>query len=517
MGNAGLDGTNSDPFTLHVEVMIMQDSGKRKLKNIVAAVALATGAAVLGTGILSPVLAFDTSSARIEMTVPDFSALVEQNSAAVVNVSVSGKSTPDLPWQGRPDLNGDANPFGEFFKYFPNPPSFGEGKGMPMQGLGSGFIISSDGYIITNSHVVDNAEKITVKLNDKRQYPAKLIGSDAQSDIALLQIDARDLPTVAIGDAASLKVGQWVFAIGAPFGLERTATKGIVSALGRSLPNDTYVPFIQTDVPINPGNSGGPLFDLTGKVVGINSQIFSRSGGYMGLSFAIPANVAMDVVEQLKADGRVTRGWLGITLQEVTQDLARSFNLAQPHGALVSEVSADGPAAKAGLAVGDIIVAYGEKPINDSADLPPLVGATKPGSSRALTVIRDGQQREITVNLGKLPDKEPQALALQDTPDQDAPHLNIAVADLPVNQRGQLGAESGVLVQQVGPGVAAEAGVQPGDILLNLNNHPIKNTLELRRLVRELPRGKQIPLLIKRDRTSLYLAVEIPLAAKQPG
>ena len=357
--------------------------------------------------------------------------------------------------------------------------------------------------------MVDGADKITVKLNDKREFPAKVIGSDAQSDIALLKIEAHDLPTVTIGDVGSLKVGQWVFAIGAPFGLERTATKGIVSALGRSLPNDTYVPFIQTDVPINPGNSGGPLFDLTGKVVGINSQIFSRSGGYMGLSFAIPVNVAMDVVAQLKADGHVTRGWIGVTLQEVTQDLARSFNLEQPRGALVAEVNATGPAAKAGLKAGDIIIAYAEKPVQDSADLPPLVGATKPGASRTLTVIREGKEQELTVTLGQLPDKDRKQQLADNAPNESGPRLNIAVGDAPDGQ--------GVLVQQVGPGAAAEAGVKPGDILLNLNNRPIKDAAQLRQLVKDLPRGKRAPLLVKRDGGALYLAVAIPAAEKQPG
>jgi serine protease Do len=391
------------------------------------------------------------------------------------------------------------------------------GKGMPVQGLGSGFIIASDGYLVTNHHVVEGAEKITVKLNDKREFPARVIGSDPQSDIALLKIDARDLPTVAIGDADSLKVGQWVFAIGAPFGLERTATKGIVSALGRSLPNDTYVPFIQTDVPINPGNSGGPLFDLNGKVVGVNSQIFSRSGGYMGLSFAIPANVALDVVAQLKADGRVTRGWMGVSLQEVTQDLARSFNLEQPRGALVADVSADGPAARAGLKAGDVIVAYAGKPVNDSADLPPLVGSTQPGASQPLTVIRDGQEREITVTLGQLPDKnqDKDELALNGSPDDGSPRLNVAVADVPAGQRGQ--DEGGVRVQQVGPGPAAEAGVQPGDLLVSLNHQKIRDAAHLRQLVKELPRGKRFPLLVKRDQGALYLAVEIPTEARQAG
>ncbi len=483
------------------------------LKKLTMAVALATSGAVLATGFLPPALATDAaSSVRVEMTVPDFSTLVQQNAAAVVNITVTGKKPPTVVRRGFPEGDDENHPFAPFFKQFPMPHG---GKGMPVQGLGSGFIIASDGYLVTNHHVVDGAEKITVKLNDKREFPATVIGSDPQSDIALLKINAKDLPTVTMGDADNLKVGQWVFAIGAPFGLERTATKGIVSALGRSLPNDAYVPFIQTDVPINPGNSGGPLFDLNGKVVGVNSQIFSRSGGYMGLSFAIPANVAMDVVTQLKADGRVTRGWMGVSLQEVTQDLARSFNLEQPHGALVADVNADGPAAKAGLKAGDVIVAYAGKPVNDSADLPPLVGSTQPGASKTLTVIRDGKEREITVTLGQLPDKDKDELALNSVPDDGSPRLNVVVADAPAGQHGQ--GEGGVLVQQVGPGPAAEAGVQPGDILVSLNHQTIRDAAHLRQLVKELPRGKQIPLLVKRDEGALYLAVEILDQAKQAG
>ena len=488
------------------------------LKKLTLAVALATGGTVLTASVLSPAWAADaTPSAPVEMTIPDFSTLVERNATAVVNIAVTSGKQPTVVSRGFPDQDDEDNPFAPFFKQFPMPPAPHGGKGMPVQGLGSGFIISTDGYLITNHHVVDGAEKITVKLNDKREFPAKVIGSDPQSDIALLKINATDLPTVSFGDVDHLRVGQWVFAIGAPFGLERTATKGIVSALGRSLPNDTYVPFIQTDVPINPGNSGGPLFDLNGKVVGVNSQIFSRSGGYMGLSFAIPANVAMDVVTQLKADGRVTRGWMGVTLQEVTQDLARSFNLEQPHGALVADVSADGPAAKAGLKTGDIIVAYAGKPVNDSADLPPLVGSSKPGASRALTVIRDGKEREITVTLGQLPDKnkDKDELALNGVPDDGSPRLNVVVADLPAGQGGR--GEGGVQVQQVGPGPAAEAGVQPGDILVSLNNQKIQDAAHLRQLVKELPLDKRVPLLVKRDQGALYLAVEISAHAKRAG
>ncbi len=484
------------------------------LKKLTIAVALAAGGAVVTASGLPPALAAATEPpVHVEMAVPDFSGLVQQNAAAVVNITVTGKSTPVVTWRGIPDRDDENSPFGEFFKHFPVPP--GSGKSRAVQGLGSGFIISGDGYLITNHHVVDGAEKIMVKLNDKREFPAKVVGGDPQSDIALLKIAATDLPTVTLGNADGLKVGQWVFAIGAPFGLERTATQGIVSALGRSLPNDTYVPFIQTDVPINPGNSGGPLFDLNGKVVGINSQIFSRSGGYMGLSFAIPVNVAMDVVAQLKADGHVTRGWMGVSLQEVTQDLARSFNLEQPRGALVAEVIMDSPAAKAGLKAGDIIVAYAGKPVNDSADLPPLVGATKPGVNQTLTVIRDGKQREIAVTLGQLPDKDQKELALNNAPNDGSPQLNIAVVDVPASQRGR--GESGVWVQQVGPGVAAEAGVQPGDILLSLNNQPIQDVAHLQQLVRALPPGKRVPLLVKRDHGALYLALEMPKAHQPAG
>ena len=488
------------------------------LKKLTLAVALATSGAVLTVGVLPLARAIDaTPPVRVEMTVPDFSTLVQQNEAAVVNITVTGKKQPAVVMRGFPDEDEEDNPLAPFFKQFPMPPMPHGGKNMPVQGFGSGFIISADGYLITNYHVVDGTEKITVKLNDKREFPAKVIGRDSQSDIALLKIAATGLPTVSFGDADSLKVGQWVFAIGAPFGLERTATKGIVSALGRSLPNDTYVPFIQTDVPINPGNSGGPLFDLDGKVVGVNSQIFSRSGGYMGLSFAIPANVAMEVVAQLKADGQVTRGWMGVTLQEVTQDLARSFNLEQPRGALVAEVSADGPAVRAGLKAGDIIVAYAGKPVNDSADLPPLVGSTKPGASKTLTVIRDGKEREITVTLGQLPDKnkDKDELALNRAPDDGSPRLNVVVADLPAGQRGR--GEGGVRVQQVGPGPAAEAGVQPGDILVSLNNQKIRDAAHLQQLVKELPRGKRVPLLVKRNEGALYLAVEIPAHSQQAG
>jgi len=375
--------------------------------------------------------------------------------------------------------------------------------------MGSGFIISPDGYIVTNHHVVGGAERITVKLSDKREFPAKLVGSDKQSDVALLKIDAQGLPVVQVGDSDGLKVGQWVFAIGAPFGLERTATQGIVSALGRSLPNDSYVPFIQTDVAVNPGNSGGPLFDTAGNVVGINSQIFSRSGGYMGLSFAIPINVAKDVVAQLKETGRVEHGWLGIQLQEVTQDLARSFGLESPNGALVANVTPGSPADKAGLKTGDVIVAYGDKSIVDSSDLPPLVGATRPGATMPLTVMREGKQRTLDVKLGKLEDREVKLAANGDGSPQGGT-LNVVVSDLTDAQRQQLGVEQGVLVRQVGPGAAADAGVQPGDVLLQIDGKRVENAEQLRKLAADLPTGKSVAVLVKRGEFSMFLALRMP-------
>ena len=484
-----------------------------KPRILAAALVLAGSTAIVTTLALPPALAAQNAAPlRVDMTVPDFSALVEQNAAAVVNVTVTSKKSVATVPRGFAELDDDSSPpLPPFFRQFPMPPGGPGGQSIPAQGMGSGFIIDTSGYIVTNHHVIDGAEQIRVRLSDRREFAATVVGSDPQSDIALLKIDAHDLPTVTLGDARNLKVGQWVFAIGAPFGLERTATKGIVSALGRALPNDTYVPFIQTDVPINPGNSGGPLFDLSGRVVGINSQIFSRSGGYMGLSFAIPADVAMDVITQLKADGHVTRGWLGIGLQEVTADLARSFNLEQPRGALVADVSTNGPAAKAGLQAGDIIGGYAGRVIGDSTELPPLVGSSRPGARKDLTIIRDGREQTLEVTLGTLSDRKTPTLALNEPPADNAPRLNVAVTDVPASP-DHPESSGGVRVEQLAPGPAAKAGVKPGDILVSLNRQPIRDVAHLQQLVRELPRGTRVPLLVKRAQGSLYLAVEIPAA-----
>jgi serine protease Do len=445
---------------------------------------------------------------------PDFSKLAQENSAPVVNISSTRKvSQQELEQQFLPPLPDfpENSPFNEFFKRFFGPQGPGPSGTFKTQSLGSGFIISSDGYVLTNAHVIDDADKILVKLSDRRELPAKVIGSDKLSDVALLKIRASALPTVHIGDSNQLKVGQWVLAIGSPFGLDHTATQGIISAVGRSLPGDTYVPFIQTDVPLNPGNSGGPLLDLNGNVVGINAQIYTRTGGYMGLSFAIPIDVAMDVVHQLQTKGHVTRGWLGVTIQDVTQELARSFGLDKPHGALVSGVMANSPAQQAGIKTGDIIVAFDHKPITNSSDLPPLVGTTKPSTTVPFTLIRNGKEITLAVNIKELPEKLTTTLASGEPTDHSETWLNIIVSNLTPQQRKELEIPAGgVLVQDVAPGIAADAGIRPGDVILSLNSVEVTDIAQLKSLIEQLPHDKPIPVLIKRAEGELFLALKIP-------
>ncbi|MGV8990580.1 MAG: trypsin-like peptidase domain-containing protein [Thiobacillus sp.] len=330
--------------------------------------------------------------APVPAGLPDFTPLVRQNAAAVVNISVTSMAQPGAALDGVPE------PFQHFFKPLPD-------ADWEQTGVGSGFVIASDGYILTNAHVVDGAREINVKFSDKRERSARVIGVDPLSDIALIKVDAKNLPTVQIGQADTLRVGQWVLAIGSPFGFEQSASQGIVSALGRSLPGDAYVPFVQTDVPINPGNSGGPLIDLAGRVVGVNAQIYSRSGGYQGVSFAIPVDVAMQVAAQLKANGKVTRGWLGIGIQEVNQELAASFKLDQPTGALVASVTPHSPADVAGIRPGDVIRSYDGKSIVKAGDLPPRVAVTLPGHDAALEVWRNGHLLGVDVTIARLPEQ----------------------------------------------------------------------------------------------------------------
>jgi serine protease Do len=424
---------------------------------------------------------------------PDFRPLVQAYGPAVVNISV--RSVVKTRGHGRlPPGMGEDNPLFQFMQ---------PGEGAPMRGEGSGFIVSADGIILTNAHVVDDAQKVTVKLTDRREFEASVIGSDAKSDVAVLKIDAHNLPVAKLGDPRTLQVGEWVMAIGSPFGLENTVTAGIVSAKGRSLPDDTYVPFIQTDVAVNPGNSGGPLFNLRGEVVGINSQIYSRSGGYQGLSFAIPIDVAMNVSKQLQSQGHVTRGKLGVGIQDVDQALAESFGLDTPRGALVASVEKGGPAEKAGLQGGDVILEFDGQAIESAGNLPSAVAATDPGKAVALKVWRDRATREFKVKLGQTTDDDVVAASDDGT---SAGRLGMMVRPLSPEEKQQAELSDGLVVENV-DGAAAEAGVRPGDIVLAANGTPVKNVDQLRSVVSGSK--NHVALLVQRGDARLFVPVEL--------
>lgn len=388
--------------------------------------------------IFATVLVLGQAVAVQAAELPDFTQLVEQASPAVVNISTTQKLPDRKVSEQMPDLEGLPPMLREFFERgMPPQPRTPRGdRQREAQSLGSGFIISSDGYILTNNHVIADADEILVRLADRSELKAKLVGTDPRSDVALLKIEGKDLPVLKLGKSQDLKAGQWVVAIGSPFGFDHTVTQGIVSAIGRSLPNENYVPFIQTDVPINPGNSGGPLFNLAGEVVGINSQIYTRSGGFMGVSFAIPIDVAMDVSNQLKSGGKVSRGWLGVVIQEVNKDLAESFGLEKPAGALVAQIQDDGPAAKGGLQVGDVILSMNGQPIVMSADLPHLVGALKAGAKANLEVIREGKRQNVELTVGAIPEEGKELDALpKSTTERSSNRLGVSVAELTDEQK----------------------------------------------------------------------------------
>jgi serine protease Do len=453
-------------------------------------------------------LALLLSTAPAFAQLPDFTNLVKNNAAAVVNISTTREITENSQNQLQHMLPGlpENSPFRQFFKHFYEGKPNGQQK-YEERSLGSGFFISKDGYILTNAHVVKGADSIIVKLQDRTEKKAKLVGLDKRTDVALLKISGDNYPTVKIGDSSKLQVGQWVLAIGSPFGLDYTATAGIISALGRNLPSDTYVPFIQTDVAVNPGNSGGPLFDLSGDVIGINSQIYTNTGGFMGLSFAIPIGVAMDVANQIKHKGYVSRGWLGVVIQNVTQDLADSFGLKTPKGALIAQVVPNSPAHRAGLKSGDIILKYNGHPIGDSGSLPPLVGETTVGKTVPLEILRDGKRKTVHVKIAQLPKEHQVAKAHHEKQGS----LNILVSNLTAPQRHSLGIDHrGVLVKEVGEGPAADAGIRPGDVILQVNHRDVKNTRELRHIVKELPVGRAVPVLVMRHKQTLFLALKMP-------
>jgi len=426
---------------------------------------------------------------------PDFTALVSRASPAVVNISVT-RATPASRNEMNP-LDPD-NPYREFFRRFG--PQMPEGEGPIARSGGSGFIVSPDGRVLTNAHVVADADEVTVQMSDKREFTAKVLGIDEQSDVAVLKIDARNLPTLQIGDPERLRAGEWVIAIGSPFGFDNTVSAGVVSAKTRTLPNGGYVPFIQTDVAINPGNSGGPLLNLAGEVVGINSQIYSQSGGYMGLSFAIPIDLAMGIEAQLVEHGKVTRGRLGVAVQSLNQDLAQSFNLPSPRGALVSQVESGMPAARAGIRAGDVILKLDGAEIEDSAMLSRLIAAKKPGDEVTVEVLREGRRQRIDVSLGVAPDA---GLASADSPvAADPGRLGVVVREAPADG----GERRGVFVEAVS-GAAARAGIREGDVILALNSAAISSAEQLRSLVAKAP--DHIALLVQRENAEIYVPVRL--------
>ncbi len=441
---------------------------------------------------------------------PDFTELVEKQGAAVVNVSTTQLVRTPQMLQGMPNLPED-DPFYDFFHRFaPQAP-----REQESQSLGSGFIISSDGYILTNAHVVDHADKITVRLTDKREFKAKVIGADKRTDVALLKIDATGLPKVTLGNPEQIKVGEWVLAIGSPFGFENSVTAGIVSAKGRSLPQENFVPFIQTDVAINPGNSGGPLFNMKGEVVGINSQIYSRSGGYMGLSFSIPIDVAMDVVSQLRASGKVTRGRIGVTIQEVTRELAESFGLPKAGGALISSVEKGGPADKAGVRPSDVILKFDGKPVASSADLPRIVAATKPGSKVSVQLWRKGNTLDVSVMVGEIKDEG--AVAQRggrgsrggaEGSSESESRLGLVVSELNDQQKAELQVDGGLLVEDL-KGAAARSQLQRGDVILAVGNIEINSAEQFNEVLKKVPRGRNIALLVRRSEGTVYVPVKL--------
>jgi len=445
---------------------------------------------------------------------PDFTELAEKHGAEVVNISVTQnvQSNGMLPFPG---LEGDEQ-MQEFFRRFgiPNMPGMpGRNGGVQpdykSQSLGSGFIISSDGYILTNAHVVNEADEVIVKLSDKREFKAKIIGADKRTDVALVKIEATGLPKVDVGDPAKLKVGEWVAAIGSPFGLENTMTAGIVSAKGRALPQENFVPFIQTDVAINPGNSGGPLFNLAGEVVGINSQIYSRSGGSMGLSFAIPIDVAIDVSNQLKATGKIRRGWLGIAIQEITKELADSFGMKNTDGALIASVEKNGPADKGGLEAGDVITKFDAKPIVTSADLPRAVGATKPGKVVAVEILRKNSAKTLSMGIGEMPSDSNEAVQMnKPTPKAEANRIGLTLKELTAQQKKKLNGKNGLLVID-SVGAAAQAGVRRGDVVLGLNNSETQSVEQFNKQINGVAVGKTVAVLVQRAENTLYVPIKI--------
>jgi serine protease Do len=443
-------------------------------------------------------------SVQVQAALPEFQDLVERVAPSVVNIATRSEKKPERLQQA-PDLDQLPPFFREFFERgLPGPSQEREGRS-----LGSGFIVSADGYILTNNHVVEGADTVLVRLNDRREYQAQIVGTDPRSDIALLKIEAEQLPVVRLADSDKVRAGQWVIAIGSPFGFDYSVTAGIVSALGRSLPPENYVPFIQTDVAINPGNSGGPLFNLEGEVIGINSQIFTRSGGFMGLSFAIPTNLVMNVADQLKSDGIVKRGWLGVLIQEVNRELALSFGLKKPMGALIAQASASGPAGKAGIKAGDVVVAFNGKIVDRSSDLPPMVGLVKPGTTVPVDIVRAGSQITLQVTIEQLPDSKEVVGRNESQPDKALNIIGMVVGQLPDGLKQELGLNNGVLIKEILGNPARAAGLRSGDVVSQIGGDLVDSLTALRGIVKSLPKDRPIPILVVRGGDSTFLTLRL--------
>ena len=462
--------------------------------------------------VIALAITFTQGAYAFATNLPDFTVLAEKQGPAVVNISITQISNHGgNPFRGMPlDPNIE-----EFFKRFGIPGMPGtpgapnQGKEYKSKSLGSGFIISHDGYILTNAHVVSAADEVLVKLSDKREFKAKIIGADKRTDVALIKIEAKNLHKVQIGDPSKLKVGEWVAAIGSPFGLENTMTAGIVSAKGRALPQENYVPFIQTDVAINPGNSGGPLFNLAGEVVGVNSQIYSRSGGSLGLSFSIPIDVAIDISNQLKDTGTITRGWLGVAIQELTKELAESFGMKNTNGALIAGVEKGGPADKGGLEAGDVITKFDSKSIVTSSDLPRVVGSTKPNKLVKVEVLRKGKTKNLSFRIGEMPTDDIQVSQNNKAPAKEvANRIGLTLKALTPQQKKKLNGKNGLLVVN-STGAAAEAGIRRGDVVLGLNNSETQSVEQFNQQINAVRAGKTIAVLVQRDDSTLYIPIKV--------
>ena len=478
-----------------------------RIASLSLALALLAGPAAMSTVAAAPAPAPVPALTPNRYGLPDFATLAEQVGGAVVNISVVQQVS-----RGESGLSPD-DPFYDFLRRFgiphPGMPGGPRGGGQIARGIGSGFIVSPDGYILTNAHVVEDASEVTVRLTDKREFKAKVVGFDKRTDVGLIKVEASGLPVVRIGDADQARVGEWVVAVGSPFGFDSSVTAGIISAKARRLPDETYVPFIQTDVAINPGNSGGPLFNLAGEVIGVNSQIYSRSGGFMGISFAIPIDVAMRIKEQLQRHGKVERGRLGVAIQGMDRELAQTFGLEEPAGALVASVEPGSPADKAGVKAGDVVLGVNGAKVADSADLPRIIGDMRPGSAARLQIWRDRKSRDINVTLGSLQAQETASTSRPSSPRperQNTGKLGLSGRSLTPQEAKQLGVAGGLLVEEAS-GPAARAGIQGGDVILAVNNQPVTSVEQFRSLLEQA--GERYALLVQRGSGRIYIPIKL--------